>query len=89
MDSWDCIASFDFFVKLGKPDIYRNGNISIKSFDKNVTFASLDLIAVGDRYPEKICCIFDKVLSMFEAGILTVFHPITTMAIANIEEAFS
>ena len=88
MDSWDCIAEFGTFIEIGKTDIYQNSHLQMKPFDKNVTFASLDLIGVGDRYPEKICRIFEKVISMFEAGILTVVHPITTMAVANIEDAF-
>ena len=88
MNSWDCIANFDTFIEIGKTDIYQNSHLKIKPFDKNVTFTSLDLIGVGDRYPEKICYIFEKVMLMFEAGVLTVVYPITTMAIANIEDAF-
>lgn len=88
LDSWNCIADLGTFVELGKTDIYANSSLNMRPFDKSVTFASLDLTAIGRLRPNIMRDTMDKVMSLFEAGILTTVYPITTFPITEIEEAF-
>ena len=88
LDSWDCIAKFGTFIEIGKSDIYRNSQLSMKPFERNVKFASLDLVGLADHRPETVHVVFEKIMSMFDSGILTAVQPVTTMAIADIEDAF-
>lgn len=88
LDSWDCIAKFGTFVEIGKSDIYRNSQLGMKPFERNVKFASLDLVGLADHRPEIVRAVFEKVISMFERGVLTAVQPVTTMAIADIQDAF-
>ncbi|KAL9582994.1 MAG: hypothetical protein Q9212_002975 [Teloschistes hypoglaucus] len=88
LDSWNCIADLGTFVELGKADIYANNSLSMRPFEKSVTFASLDLTAIGRLRPDVMSHTMHKVMSLFESGVLTTVYPITTFPITNIEEAF-
>ena len=88
LDSWDCIAKFGTFIEIGKTDIYRNSQLGMNPFERNVKFASLDLVGLADHRPETMRAVFEKIMSMFESGVLTAVQPVTTMAIADIEDAF-
>lgn len=88
LDSWDCIAKFGTFIEIGKSDIYRNSKLGMKPFERNVKFASLDLVGLADHRPETMRAVFGKIMSMFESGILVPVQPVTTMAITDIEDAF-
>ena len=88
LDSWDCIAKFGTFVEIGKSDIYRNSQLGMKPFERNVKFASLDLVGLADHRPDTMRAVFAKIMSMFESGVLKAVQPVTTMAITDIEDAF-
>ncbi|KAL8766387.1 MAG: hypothetical protein Q9209_006821 [Squamulea sp. 1 TL-2023] len=88
LESWNCIAELGTFVELGKTDIYSNSSLSMRPFDKGVTFASLDLTAIGRLRPNIMKDTMDRVMSLFEAGSLTTVYPITTFPITDIDEAF-
>ena len=86
-DSWECIANFGIFVEIGKSDIYRKAHISMEPFDRNTTFAAVDMVAVATHQPEKMRLMLAKIMSMFESGALRAVQ-ITTMAMTEIESAF-
>ncbi|MCJ1398962.1 hypothetical protein MMC11_002163 [Xylographa trunciseda] len=46
--SWECIAPFGRFVKIGKRDINSHGTLP---FDKNATFSSVDILAIMTQRP--------------------------------------
>ena len=87
-DSWHCIAQLGTFIELGKTDIYQKGQIDMEPFDRNVTFASVDMVAVAKFRPAKIREIFAKIMFMFEHGALKPVQPVTTMAMTDVESAF-
>lgn len=87
-DTWSCIARFGTFVEIGKTDIYQKGQINMAPFDKNVTFSSVDLVILAEHRPEIMQDLFTKVMSLFNKGRLAPVHPITTMPIGDIENAF-
>ena len=87
-DTWSCIAAFGTFVEIGKSDIYKKSQLRMDVFDKNVTFASVDLSVISERRPIKIQELLSRIMAMFEEGHLTHVKPITTMPMGNIEQAF-
>ena len=87
-DTWDCIARFGTFIEIGKTDIYRNGQLNMTPFDRNVNFSSVDLVLLADHRGSKMKALFADVMSMFRDGRLKPVHPVTTMPIGEIEGAF-
>ncbi|KAL2044069.1 hypothetical protein ABVK25_012499 [Lepraria finkii] len=87
-DSWDCIAPFGTFIELGKSDIYRRTHISMEPFDRNVSFASIDLVMVAENQPTVLYRVLTRVFSLFESGVLKAVEPITIMDLKDIEGAF-
>jgi NADPH:quinone reductase-like Zn-dependent oxidoreductase len=87
-DSWACIASLGTFLELGKTDANSKSLLRMDPFDRNVTFASIDLEVIYNLRPERTGEILAKILSLFEAGHYLPISPITTMPITEIEDAF-
>ena len=87
-DTWDCIARFGTFIEMGKTDIYRNGQISMSPFDRNVNFSSIDLVLLADHRGTKMKALFSEVMSMFRDGRYKPVHPVTAMPVEEIEGAF-
>ncbi|KAH8815991.1 Choline/Carnitine o-acyltransferase-domain-containing protein [Xylogone sp. PMI_703] len=87
-DSFAVLAPLGTFVEIGKTDIYRKNQISMIPFDRNVTFAAVDLTVLGRLKPVEMRERLGKVLSMFEEGILKPVEPITAVPMTDIEEAF-
>lgn len=88
LETWDCIARFGTFVEIGKSDIYRNTHIGMRPFERNVAFASVDLVQLADYRSEKMQILFARIISMFEKKEMVPVHPVTVMSIAQIEDAF-
>lgn len=87
-DTWSCIAKFGTFVEIGKSDIYKKSRIRMEPFDKNVTFASVDLSLLSQHRPAIIQELLASVMKMFEAGEITSVQPITKLPMSEIEQAF-
>ena len=87
-DSWDCVASFGVFVEIGKADIYRKSHLNMEHFDRNVTFAAIDLVLMANERPGKVAKLLANVMSLFEKGAVAPVQPISTMPITRVEEAF-
>lgn len=87
-DSFAVLAPLGTFVEIGKTDIYRKNEISMVPFDRNVTFAAVDLTVLARLKPTEMRERLGKVLAMFEAGILKPVLPITSMQMTDIEDAF-
>lgn len=85
--SWDCIASFGTFVELGKTDLHSKASLSMEPFDRNVTFASIDLSLMCQVHPHRAGSLLADVLSQFDAGVYTEPKAIV-MSISEIETAF-
>ncbi|KAG9238233.1 hypothetical protein BJ875DRAFT_492652, partial [Amylocarpus encephaloides] len=87
-DSWSCIGHFGTFIELGKTDPLSKSMLSMKPFDKHVTFSSVDMLIMHQKRPEKTQQILKKVLSMFDAEIYKSIEPITVMQMSQLEDAF-
>lgn len=45
--SWECIAPYGRFIELGKKDITCHSKLTMSSFEKNVTFRAVDILAMS------------------------------------------
>ena len=46
-ESFNCVAVFRRFVEIGKRVLELNNNLKLRTFARNVSFSSVDLIAIG------------------------------------------
>lgn len=85
--SWECVAAFGTFIEVGKTDISRRSQLSMKPFEKNLRFMSVDLVALSRQRSEYCQKLLQRIFADFEAGLVTPL-PVTTMPIGDIEKAF-
>ncbi|KAI4151954.1 MAG: hypothetical protein LQ340_003186 [Diploschistes diacapsis] len=87
-ETWDCIAMFGTFIEIGKTDIYRNQQIHMKPFDRNVNFSSVDLVLLADHKPHAMKKVFGEIMLMFQTGRLKPVHPVTIVPIGEAVDTF-
>lgn len=87
-DSWDCIAAFGTFVEIGKTDILRGSRLSMAPFEKQVTFASVDLTHIYHAKPEATRKGMAEILDLFDRGVLKPVHPVNVYPMNEIHDAF-
>ncbi|RBR23821.1 uncharacterized protein FIESC28_03437 [Fusarium coffeatum] len=88
-DSWDCLAPFGTFCEIGKADIIGGGQLNMTKFDKQATFAAVDIFYMHQHRPERVVRGIKEVLSMVDRGMLKPVYPVTTFDMSCIEQAFS
>jgi NADPH:quinone reductase-like Zn-dependent oxidoreductase/NAD(P)-dependent dehydrogenase (short-subunit alcohol dehydrogenase family)/SAM-dependent methyltransferase len=88
-DSWDCLAPFGTFCEIGKADIIGRGQLNMAKFDKQATFAAVDVFYMHQKRPERVVRGIKEVLSMVDQGMLKPVYPVTTFDMSCIEQAFS
>ncbi|KKZ65546.1 hypothetical protein EMCG_08619 [[Emmonsia] crescens] len=85
--TWECIAPFGRFIEIGKKDIVRNSRLEMIHFERNVSFASVDLTLLANKRPQLMKKLLSRVFKMFEIGTARPISPITRFSISNFEEA--
>ncbi|KAK2781485.1 Type I Iterative PKS [Onygenales sp. PD_12] len=85
--TWECIAPFGRFVEIGKRDIVRNTRLEMIHFDRNVSFASVDLTLVADKRPQLMKRLLSDIFMMFEDGSARAISPVSRFSISALEEA--
>lgn len=88
-DSWDSLAPFGTFCEIGKADIIGRGQLNMANFDKQATFAAVDIFYMHQNRPERVVRGIEEVLSMVDRGMLKPVYPVTTFDMSCIEQAFS
>ncbi|KIL88674.1 polyketide synthase [Fusarium avenaceum] len=88
-DSWDCLAPFGTFCEIGKADIIGRSQLNMAKFDKQATFAAVDVFYMHQNRPERVVRGIKEVLAMVDQGLLKSVHPVTTFDMSGIEQAFS
>lgn len=87
-DSLAVLAPLGTFVEIGKADIYKKNQISMIPFDRNISFAAVDLTVLWKLRPEEARIRLGKIITLFERGVLKPVAPITSLPMTDIEEAF-
>ncbi|KAI1760379.1 hypothetical protein GGR53DRAFT_509864 [Hypoxylon sp. FL1150] len=85
--SWRSVAKMGCFVEVGKTDIYQRSQLDMEVFDRNVRFASVDLIVLSKCRPAAAKGILERVFTHFETGHYSPL-PVTLLPISSIEQAF-
>ncbi|KAI1754791.1 beta-ketoacyl synthase domain-containing protein [Xylaria castorea] len=87
-DAFDCVAKLGTFCEIGKGDIYKGSHLRLNPFDRSITFAAVDLVAVAQGRPETVYSHLRSIVKMFGKGQLRPLNPISTYPIGKIEDAF-
>ena len=88
IDAFDCVAKLGTFCEIGKGDIYKGSHLRLNPFDRSVTFAAVDLVAVAQGRPETVYSHLDSIVELFGKGQLRPMNPISTYPIGKVEDAF-
>lgn len=87
-ETWRCIAAFGRFVEIGKRDLELNNNLEMEPFTRSVSFASLDLITLGELRGDIVARVISEVNSLFQKKHIRAVTPITVFPISEAEKAF-
>ena len=87
--TWECMAPFGRFVEIGKRDIKRNSRLEMSQFDYNVTFSSVDLMAIVSRRPALMKRLLKDVFAMFQSGEVKAVSPRSCYPISEVHAALS
>lgn len=85
--SWECVAAFGTFVEVGKTDISRRSQLSMKPFERNLRFMSVDLVGLSKQRPAECQKLLQRIFADLGAGLFTPLS-VTAMSIGDIEKAF-
>lgn len=85
--SWECVAAFGTFVEVGKTDISRRSRLSMKPFERNLRFMSVDIVGLSKQRPADCQILLQRIFADFDSGLFTPLS-VTVMPIGDIEKAF-
>ena len=83
-----CVATLGRFIEIGKRDIMMNGRLDMEMFDRNITFASVDLTLVFGHDPVLGASILKEVFDMLRQGFISTIKPINVYSFSEVENAF-
>ncbi|PYI24538.1 putative polyketide synthase [Aspergillus violaceofuscus CBS 115571] len=86
--TFDCVATFGRFVEIGKRDLEQNKLLEMHSFSRHVSFASVDLIALGELKGPVVSRILHDIMRLIQDEGLQLVQPITTYQMPKIRDAF-
>lgn len=86
--SWHCLAFCGRFVELGKRDIVGNTGLDMEPFMRNVTFSSVNLVAIYRSNIQLAARIFEDVIRLVHQGVAKAIQPITLFDYSQTESAF-
>lgn len=85
--SFELLAPYGRFIEIGKRDISENNRLAMGAFDRNLTFAAVDLDRILFDRVSHFRKIALEVVELFEQGIFQPL-PITVFDSDTIQEAF-
>jgi NADPH:quinone reductase-like Zn-dependent oxidoreductase/malonyl CoA-acyl carrier protein transacylase len=86
--TWSCIAPFGRFIEIGKRDLEQNSSLEMAPFVRSVTFASLDLITLGELRGDIVADVFVQINALLRAGCINAVAPVTSFSITDAGKAF-
>ncbi|BCL78231.1 polyketide synthase [Ktedonobacteria bacterium brp13] len=85
--SFNLLANHGRFLELGKRDIQQSNALSLASFEKDLTFAAIDISLLIRERPTLMMRLLRNLLQQFECGQLHLL-PITAFPLSATIEAF-
>ena len=86
--TFECVAPFGRFIELGKRDIAQNSRLEMAHFDKNLSFASVDLGMVREKRPKLTRRLLRNSFDLFLHSQAHLRWPVATIPISDIESGF-
>jgi NADPH:quinone reductase-like Zn-dependent oxidoreductase len=86
-ETFNCIAPLGRFLELGKRDFYINSRLEMQRFERNVTFASVDLVSLGKDAFHVVADAFEKVMTLAREGKILAPDPVTTFPMKDLDLA--
>lgn len=83
-----CLAKLGRFIEIGKRDILRDSRLDLGSFNKSITFASVDLTILFEYDPALAKRMLSRVFALLAEGSLHPVQPLNVFSVSEIERAF-
>ncbi|KAL8722892.1 MAG: hypothetical protein Q9181_007402 [Wetmoreana brouardii] len=87
-ETFDCLAKLGRFIEIGKRDILANSRLDMATFNKSVTFASVDLTIVFEQDPVLAKRMLGEVFVLLAAGKVQPVQPLNVFSLSEVESAF-
>lgn len=86
--SWECIAPYGRFVEIGKRDILAHNNLPMTMFEKNVSFAAVDVSMLNRDRPSVVGQALKSIIGLAASGSLHPAFPLQIHGVSEIQQAF-
>ncbi|KAL8735751.1 MAG: hypothetical protein Q9166_000614 [cf. Caloplaca sp. 2 TL-2023] len=86
--TFECLSPLGRFVEIGKRDILADTRLDMGSFNKSITFASVDLGLVFEHDPLLAKRMITRVFALLATGAIQPVHPLNVFSLSDIESAF-
>ncbi|KAI4269144.1 MAG: hypothetical protein L6R38_007574 [Xanthoria sp. 2 TBL-2021] len=87
-ETFECLATLGRFIEIGKQDILANSRLDMSTFNKSVTFASVDLSIVFEQAPKLTKHMMSEVFALLASGAVQPVQPLNTFPLSDMENAF-
>lgn len=87
-ETWKCVAKMGRFIEIGKRDILSNARLDMAIFNRNVTFASVDLGVVFEHDSGLAQHMLKEIFNLLRSGAISPVQPLNVFPLSEIEGAF-
>ena len=85
LQSFRLLAPYGRFIELGKQDIVKNNGLPMATFNRNITFTSIDFDRMYAEIPDRVMAMAKKVCELFNQGRLSPIPVTVYQADATID----
>ncbi|GAP90961.2 putative polyketide synthase [Rosellinia necatrix] len=87
-ESWKCLGKFGRLINLGARDSSSNKRLEIVHSDNNLSFVSVDIMAMAAERPILVQRLLSDVSRLMRYGKIRPISPVTLFSISDVESAF-
>jgi len=87
-ESFNCVAQFGRFIEIGKRDLELNSSLEMGAFTRAVSFASIDLLQLGEFKGHDVHRVLKDVIRLYEEKVISPVEPVTVYPLSEIEKSF-
>ncbi|KAG8415739.1 polyketide synthase [Metarhizium acridum] len=82
-DTWALAARFGRFVEIDKKAAFQNNSLPMRTFEKNVSFSSIDLGGLFQHRPEEVKDVFGQVVQLLRRHVVVPIKPVSVLPISQ------
>ncbi|KAL9005493.1 MAG: hypothetical protein Q9188_001730 [Gyalolechia gomerana] len=87
-ETFECLAKLGRLVEIGRREVLANGRLDMATFNKSVTFASVDLTIVLEQYPILAKRMITEAFALLASGMIHLVQPLNIFSLSDMESAF-